>query len=412
MKFRKLIQLLSVAVLLALGLPAQAQQNRAEVMHWWTSGGESAALKVFADQYAKAGGTWVDTAIAGGPAARAAAINRVLGGKPPTAMQFNTGKQFDELVEADMLADLDDVAKAGNWKAVVPAAFIDAVSRKGKIYAVPVNIHGQNWLFYNTAVLQKAGAKAPTTFDELLETLEKIKATGVVPLAFGGAKNWERLLFNTALVATGGRELYSNIYTKRDENLVKSPAFKKAAENYIALRKYVDAGHPGRPWNDATSMVITGKAGMQFMGDWAKGEFIAAGQTPGKEYGCTVVGQGYMMGGDVFAFAKVKDPAEQQAQKLLAKVLIDPETQIKFNAKKGSIPVRTDVDGSSLDACAQQGMKLVKDANRQVPDINLIASPQLVGALDDVVSEFWNKPDGMKVDGFIAKFAQTLKTAL
>ena len=217
---------------------------------------------------------------------------------------------------------------------------------------------------------------------------------------------------SSSLVATGGRELYSNIYSKRDENLVKSAAFKKAAENFIALRKYVDAGHPGRPWNDATSMVITGKAGMQFMGDWAKGEFIAAGLTPGKEYGCTVVGQGYMMGGDVFAFAKVKDPAEMAAQKLLAKVLIDPETQLKFNAKKGSIPVRNDVDGSSLDACAQHGMRLVKDVNRQVPDINLIAAPQLVGALDDVVSEFWNKPDGMKVDGFIAKFAQTLKSAI
>jgi glucose/mannose transport system substrate-binding protein len=114
----------------------------------------------------------------------------------------------------------------------------------------------------------------------------------------------------------------------------------------------------------------------------------------------------------VFAFAKVKDAAEVQAQKLLAKVLFDPETQIKFNAKKGSIPVRTDVDGSSLDICAQAGMKIVSDPARQVADINLIAPPPLVGALDDVISDFWNKPDGLKVDGFIAKFAQTLKSAI
>ncbi len=412
MKLRNLIRPIAAAAMLTVALASHAQQNRAEVMHWWTSGGESAALKVFADQYAKAGGTWVDTAIAGGPAARAAMISRVTGGKPPTAMQFNTGKQFDELVEGGLVTDLDDVAKAGNWKAVVPGVFMNAITRNGKVYAVPVNIHGQNWLFFNTAVMQKAGAKVPTNFEELLDALEKIKATGVVPLAFGGAKNWENLLFNTTLVATGGRELFTNVYAKRDENAVKSPAFKKAAENYIALRKYIDAGSPGRPWNDATSMVISGKAGMQFMGDWAKGEFIAAGLTPGKEYGCAVVGQGYMMGGDVFAFAKVKDPAEQAAQKLLAKVLIDPETQIKFNAKKGSIPVRTDVDGSSLDACAQQGMKLVKDADRQVPDVNLVAPPALVGAVTDVISEFWNKPDGLKVDGFIAKFAQTLKSTI
>ena len=74
------------------------------MIHWWTSGGESAAVKVFAEQFTKAGGTWMDTAIAGGANARTAAINRTVGGTPPTAMQFNTGKQFDELVENDLLA--------------------------------------------------------------------------------------------------------------------------------------------------------------------------------------------------------------------------------------------------------------------------------------------------------------------
>ena len=73
---------LAVALLSSSG--ALAQQTKAEVMHWWTSAGESAAVRVFADQYTKAGGTWVDTAIAGGVNARAAAINRIVGGNPPT----------------------------------------------------------------------------------------------------------------------------------------------------------------------------------------------------------------------------------------------------------------------------------------------------------------------------------------
>ena len=67
-----------------LGWPGRAgampQEMKAEVIHWWTSGGESAAVKVFADQFTKAGGTWVDTAIAGGANARTAAINRIVGG--------------------------------------------------------------------------------------------------------------------------------------------------------------------------------------------------------------------------------------------------------------------------------------------------------------------------------------------
>ena len=133
---RMRVAALSVLLASAAG-GAMAQELKAEVIHWWTSGGESAAVAVFADQYAKAGGVWIDTAIAGGANARTAAINRMVGGKPSTAMQFNTGKQFDELVENGMLADLDDVAAEGNWKKVVPPIFIDAVTRKGKIYAVP-----------------------------------------------------------------------------------------------------------------------------------------------------------------------------------------------------------------------------------------------------------------------------------
>jgi len=113
---RAILATASVVAMLAAATPAAAQEMKAEVIHWWTSGGESAAVKVFADQFAKAGGTWVDSAVAGGVNARTAAINRTVGGNPPTAMQFNTGKQFDELVEAGMLADVDALAAEGKWK--------------------------------------------------------------------------------------------------------------------------------------------------------------------------------------------------------------------------------------------------------------------------------------------------------
>src|ERR1700722_8397824 len=61
---------------------------KAEVMHWWTSAGESAAVRQIAEAYNKAGGLWVDNAIAGGETALAAEISRVTGGNPPTAMQL------------------------------------------------------------------------------------------------------------------------------------------------------------------------------------------------------------------------------------------------------------------------------------------------------------------------------------
>jgi glucose/mannose transport system substrate-binding protein len=401
---------LALVGLVSLSHSARAQQLRAEVIHWWTSAGESAAVRVFANAYDAAGGTWVDSAIAGGPNARAAAINRIVGGDPPTATQFNTGKQFDDLVANGLLANLDAQASTENWKAILPPSFLQAVTRQGHVYAVPVNIHGQNWLFYSNAALAKADAAAPTNWEDLFTSLDKLKAAGLIPLAFSGQKNWERNLFNNVMVGKGGAPMFVAFWGKRDVSVVKSPEFRAVAETYKHLHDYVDPGSPGRNWNDATALVIQGKAGMQFMGDWAKGEFTAAGMTPGKEYGCTVLsdhGMAYVMGGDVFAFPRIGNDGLTPAQQLLARVMLDPKVQVAFAQKKGSIPVRLDVDTSSLDACAQKAAHWIADPEAQVPANEMLSPPALTGAIEDIISEYWNNPT-MTPDTFINRVAGTL----
>jgi glucose/mannose transport system substrate-binding protein len=393
---------------------ASAQEMKAEVIHWWTSGGESAAVKVFADAFTEAGGTWVDNAVAGGVNARTAGINRIVGGDPPTAMQFNTGLQFDEIVGNGFLRDVEDIAEAGHWREVLPEAIIAATTREDKFYAVPVNIHGQNWLWYNAEVFEAAGVEPPTNYEEMLEVGPKLEAAGVVPLAFAGEPNWERFLFNSVLLTEGGRDLYLEVLGNKNIQAIQSDGFRQVAETYAKLRDLVDEGSPGRKWNDATNMVITGKAAMQVMGDWAKGEFIAAGLTPGEEYGCTILGGddsgGYILGGDVFVFPVVDDPAQEAAQVKLAELMMAPETQIDFNMKKGSVPVRLDVDVSKMDVCAQKGMAALRDDARQIPSDNYLNTPDLYGALQDVITEYWNTPS-MEVDTFVENYASAMEAA-
>ena len=410
---RTFTSLLALAAATALyAAPAfAADAAKAEVLHWWTSGGESAAVKVFADKFNAAGGQWVDAAIAGGEAARAAGINRIVGGNPPTAMQFNTGKQLDELVSNGYLANLDAEAAAGKWKDVLPPAITAASMRDGHFYALPVNIHGQNWLWYNTKAFADAGASEPKSWPDVIAAGAKLKAKGIIPLAHGGQSWQDHILFDAVLAGEGGSDLYMKVYGKDAQAAIADPKFKHVAETFIALRDLMDPGMPGRNWNDATSMVITGKAGMQVMGDWAKGEFIAAKQSPGKEYGCVVPGAGgYLMGGDVFVFPKNKDAAAQGAQAKLATLMLAPDTQIAFNLKKGSVPVRLDVDVSSMDACAQKGVAALKDPAKQLPSTNYLISQDENGALNDVITQFLNTPSE-KVDDFIAKFAAAVKTS-
>ena len=150
---------------------------RAEVIHWWTSGGESAAAKAMADAYKAQGGVWVDMAVALGEQARAIAINRIVGGNPPTAAQFNTSKQFLDMVDQGMLNPMDDVARKEGWDKFLPDTVLQAVRVKGHYYAAPINIHMPTWIWYSKAAFKKAGiANEPRNMDELFEALDKLKA--------------------------------------------------------------------------------------------------------------------------------------------------------------------------------------------------------------------------------------------
>jgi glucose/mannose transport system substrate-binding protein len=383
-----------LGALLCASATAAHAGPRAEVIHWWTSGGESAAVKQVEQAYRAAGGTWVDTAIAGGDQSRAVTINRIIGGNPPTAAQFNTSKQFLDIIEEDMLNPVDDIARRDHWDRVLPAPIVDVIKVRGHWYAVPMNIHMQTWIWYSTSAFTRAGiAREPATMDELFADLDKLKAAGLIPLAHGGQGWQEILLFSMVLSNMGGRDLYLKVIRDRDQAAIRSDAFRKVLVAYKRLQGYVDPASPGRNWNDATALVISGKAGIQIMGDWAKGEFIAAGQAPGRQFGC-LPGLGsdspYLIQGDVFVFPKTADAATLRAQKLLADVVDKSAVQLAFNKLKGSIPVRLDADDSQFDVCARKGMAILRDPQRPVGVAEVYLTPDQNGALQDVLTAFWN----------------------
>ena len=392
-------QVLLAAIALAAASVAHAQAKpaplKAEVIHWWTSGGESAAVKTLADAYRAAGGEWQDTPIALGEQARSVAINRIVGGKSPTAAQFNTTKQFYDIVDQGLLNNVDDVATRDGWDKFLPEVILNVIRVKGHYYAAPVNIHMPTWMWTSKAAFAKAGIKEdPKNFDELFAALDKLKAAGLIPLAHGGQGWQDNTVFSAVLANVGGRDLYLKLFRDRDPAAIKSDAFKNVLLTFKRLHNYVDKGSPGRNWNDATAMIINGRAGVQIMGDWAKGEFNLAGKVAGKDYGC-IAGFGpkslYVIQGDVMVFPRTKDPQQIAAQKLLASVITNPATQVAFNSKKGSIPIRTDVDASKMDLCAQTGLAILKDKSRQIGNGEAYMTPDQNGALQDVISNYWNR---------------------
>jgi glucose/mannose transport system substrate-binding protein len=383
-----------VALLLSLATHAESPPQ-AKVLHWWTSGGEAAAVRSLADAYAAAGGVWRDIPIAGSEQARAIAVSRITGGDPPTAALFNASRQFRELAEAGLLNDIDAVAQRDGWERYLPESILSAIRVNGHYYAAPVSIHSPTWIWYSKAAFRHAGIVGePHSFEELFAALERLKASGLIPLALGGQPWQENILFRAVLANEGGRALYLRVLRDRDPAALRSMELRRVLLTFKRLRSYVDPAASGRNWNDATALLISGRAGVQIMGDWVKAEFANAHLQPGRDYGC-LPGLGprapYIVQGDAFVFPKSPDPGAARAQRLLAQTVAMPAVQVTFSQLKGSIPVRPDVDGSRLDECARLGLEALADRERQVGNDETYLSPGQNGAISDVLTNYWNR---------------------
>ena len=380
----------------------QASAQDAQVMHWWTSGGESRAVSVFAKEYEKRGGKWIDGASVGPQAEHAAVLNAIAGGNPPAAFQWNIGVAVRQLAEQGLLANLDDMASAGDWKRHLPPLLVKNITVDGHVIAVPVNLHGANWMFYSTKVFSALNMAPPNTWDEFLAEADKIKAAGYLPIAMGGNAQQTGWLFYAMLAGVGGKEAYRKVFVAHDGQAAASDEVRRAFETMGKIRQFADAGGTNRKWNDTLALVETNKAAFMIAGDWAKGDFSAAGMTVGKEYGCLPAPgtqDAYVMTVDVFAFPKVTKPDQIAAQRKLAELMMDPAVQVEFNKFKGSLPARLDSDVGSLDACAQLGQKVMAggEAN-QLPNFALAFGPDTQGQIEDLLIHYWSTPGMSAVD--------------
>lgn len=366
----RLLNPLIAAMALAAGA-ACAATPATEVVHFWESGSEKAALGVVRQAFEAQGGVWKDRPTASNDASRKLVLARIVAGYPPAAMQWHAGSDLRDIVELGAVLDIDDIARQGQWAKVLPRVVNERIGHQGKVYLAPIGLHAENWLWTNTKVLAEQGLSAPATWAEFLAMAPRLEQRGIVPLAVGG-DDWEiELVFNAVLVSTVGKDAFRRLLISSDASVLRSPGGVEAFRLLGEIRRHAGKNDRKRRWSDATAEVIAGRAAMQVMGDWAKGEFLKAGMTPGQQFGCQMApgnSDVYMLIVDAFAFPRLDDPQKRRWQEQLAKTLLDPAVQVRFSQIKGSIPVRADVDPAQFDACARLGMKVVAEpANQLLP---------------------------------------------
>ncbi|MDB6182278.1 ABC transporter substrate-binding protein [Paracoccus fistulariae] len=403
--------MLAASAAICLGGSAWAEEL--EVTHWWTSGGEAAAVAEFAKAFDATGNKWIDGAIAGsGSTARPIMISRITGGDPMAATQFNHGRQAEELVDAGMMRSLTELAEAEGWADVITAPFLlENCTLDGELYCVPVNIHSWQWLWLSNKAFEDAGVPVPTNWDEFVAAAPALEAAGKVPLAMG-KQGWQSGgAFNSMVLSLAGPDIYMKVFQDHDAETAAGPEMAKVWAAADAARKMA-ANSNVQDWNQATNMVITGQAGGQIMGDWAQGEFQVAGQVAGKDYTCLAglgVGQYLSANGDAFYFPKLSDDAKSEAQGELASVMFSPEAQVAFNLKKGSVPVRKDIDLAAANDCMKKGLEII-GAGNIVPGTDALITPDTNTQLEDLHNQFFSDMS-LSAEDAQARFAQIIGDA-
>lgn len=397
--------------------PAACAAPEVEVLHYWTSGGEARSVAELKKSLTAKGVAWKDFAVAGGAGENASTAlkARVMSGSAPAAAQVK-GPAIQEWGQEGVLANIDAVAVAEKWDTLLPPVVAAIMKYKGNYVAAPVNVHRVNWLWVNPAVLAKAGAKAPATMDEFFAAADKIRAAGLIAVAHGGMPWQDATLFESVALGVGGADFYRKALVQLDQAALTGPLMLKTFDTLGRIKTYIDRDAAGRDWNLATAMVINGKAGMQFMGDWAKGEFTAAGKKPGTDFLCLPApgtASAYTFNIDSMLMFKKSRAEDQKSQLQLASAIMSPQFQEVFNLNKGSIPVRAGVSKTKFDSCALQSMSDLASSSKAstlVPSLahNMAVGTAAQGAIMDVIARFMNSKmtsqDAVKA---LAKAAKT-----
>jgi glucose/mannose transport system substrate-binding protein len=324
-------------------------------MSWWTSGSEQQALTVLVDDYRAQHPdvTVTNGAVAGGAGSNAQVVlaQRLLSGTPPDVWQTFPGAALRAYVEQGEVADVSDVYARSGLAGALPEVIREGLTVDGRQYGVPTSAHRGNMLFYNKDLLARAGVAEPGAgyaLPTFLDDLAALDRAGVTPLCLGAKDPFTTsALFENTLLSVVGADGWGRIAADRfDWN---SGAVDDVLSRFGQILDHADPQAAALSWDAATAKLANGGCAFETLNDSAFGELVNAGAVEGRTFGQVPypgTAGTYVAVVDTFVRAGASGNPRNAADFLA--VLASPATQLAFSKAKGSVPIRTDVDVSTL----------------------------------------------------------------
>lgn len=355
-------------------IPTPKEVNALTFYHWWTSPGESVAIKSLIDVFSK---KYPDVAIVAAPVVGGAGfkmfpiINSLIsGGEGPDAFQMHAGYEARPFFDADLLSPINYIWESEQLESKIPKVLQDMNKFNGSYYSIPLTVHRSNVVWYNKILLDKYKIDTTkiNTWDDLFAIADKLRTEGIqYPIQMGEA--WTAAQVFETIIASQGIDTYEDwingkITSENDERIINaSSIFKK----YLS---YVNKDNVGLAWDEAIRRVIKKESAFSIMGDWANSEFKIVGMRYGKDYGSFLApGTKSMYGLVVDTFQHPKGVAHITNSDRWLRVVASKEGQDAFNTLKGSISPRNDLDITKYDDYQKSAINDFKNAQYMYPSV-------------------------------------------
>jgi ABC-type glycerol-3-phosphate transport system substrate-binding protein len=233
---------------------------------------------------AKTGVEIVETPYAPPEQYKAFIQSSIASGSTPDMFTWWTGRTFQELVETDQIAPLDDV-----WDKMIASGQYDATTRDlfkvgDHTYGVPMAL--SRWVvLYNKKMFADTGVSEPKTWDELMAAAEKLKAAGHTPFNITVQEGWRGFIWFEELMIRTNPQAYKGLHdgTVPYDGPEVRKAFQLWSDMY-AKGYFVDP----RSTEEAQDFA-RGKAAMYLIGEWAEGIVDGAGLKPDSGFGAFIM---------------------------------------------------------------------------------------------------------------------------
>jgi len=320
------------------------------------------------------------------------------GENPPDIFSYWAGARVQFVVDADRLMELSDFWKENNLDDIILPGIQSARDYSGGIYAVPQNYHFTGF-FYNPKVMATAGVtEMPKTWDEFIAALDKIKATGVAPIALGSKNRWPAQFWFDFLVSyTAGHEYRAKL--QAGQASFADPQVVKAMELWKELveKEYFVKDANAYDWTDAADQVAKGEAAMTLMGTWITGYWDGNDLKPVDDYDMfpfPVIDPNIPIAtfGPVDSWTIPSDAKNAACAKELLKWFLTPDMQALWAKGQGALAATTKVDPSIYTPVMKKANDLIAGGTLWIPAYDLSTPPPNAEVGLNMFAQFMNDP--------------------